>query len=64
MAIQHDSDWCDTCQRSVPDETEHDYQAHGSSRKSALELAAWKKSFEQDSELRTARAEEDVKHEE
>jgi len=47
-SIEMDSqDWCDICSCVIPEGTEHNYLAHGSTKESADELEAWKKSFEQ-----------------
>ena len=42
-----DVDWCEQCERVVPEGTEHDYTAHRSSKEQAEELAVWKRSFKE-----------------
>ena len=37
-----DKDFCSTCGRVVPENTEHDWWAHGSTQEQAEELAKWK----------------------
>ena len=37
-----DKDFCSTCQRVVPETTEHDFKAHGGDEKYAQELKEWK----------------------
>jgi hypothetical protein len=39
------ADWCDRCKRQVAEGTEHDFEAHLSTKERAEELAKWKKSF-------------------
>jgi hypothetical protein len=38
-------DFCEICQRVVPEGTEHDWQAHGSTQQYADELVAWKQAL-------------------
>lgn len=45
--IEMDADYCEQCQRVVPEGTEHSWEAHGGSREDALELMQWKESFKQ-----------------
>lgn len=40
---QDDFDWCEICNADIKEGGRHDYQAHGSTKESADELAAWKK---------------------
>lgn len=36
-------DFCLTCGREIPEGNEHDWEAHGSNKEYAEELAAWKR---------------------
>jgi len=40
--LKMDKDFCSTCQRVVPETTEHDFKAHLSTKEQADELASWK----------------------
>jgi len=48
--VEQDVDFCEQCQAVVKDGEEHNFAAHGSSRESAGELAAWKQSFREQGE--------------
>lgn len=42
---QHE-DYCEICKRVVPEDSEHDHQAHGSTAENAAALAAWRSELE------------------
>ena len=47
MRVEDDRDYCEVCERIVPEGTEHDWQAHGSTKEYADELSEWKRSLKQ-----------------
>ena len=45
--MRDDARYCEVCERVVPEGTEHDWQAHGSTAEYAAELLAWKQALKQ-----------------
>jgi len=45
MTKEDERDFCEVCQRAVSEGTEHDWQAHGSTKEYADELVAWKQAL-------------------
>ena len=50
LAAEREVDFCEICERVVPEGTEHDFQPHGSTRESAGDLIAWKETLRRSGE--------------